>query len=122
MTITKRLFHTLAVLSLFMHVTAHLSPVLAELNDNFQITICSADTIRTISIDENGNEIPAPPTMRMHDCAFCAATDFTATKTQNRAIYPAHSNHLAYKEPGKFFHTVPAWNDDHPARAPPQQS
>ena len=78
MNTAKRLFHTLAILALCMQLTAHLSPVLAEINGDWQITICSGDSFKTITIDENGEEKPANPNMRMHDCAFCSAAHFTA--------------------------------------------
>ena len=78
MNTAKRLFHLLAILALCMQLTAHLSPVLAEINGNWQITICSGDSFKTITIDKNGEETPAAPNMRMHDCAFCAAANFTA--------------------------------------------
>ena len=79
----KTTFQILAVLSLFMHIAAQLSPLWASESAGFQIQICSGNTFQTITIDENGNEIPAKPTIRMHDCAFCAASLFTATPAQN---------------------------------------
>ncbi len=79
MNAAKRLFHFLAVLSLCMHVMAQLAPLWATESGAFQIQICSGNTYKTISIDENGNEVPEKPTLRTQRCAFCATSTFTAT-------------------------------------------
>lgn len=118
----KTIFYILAVLSLCMQLTAHLSPVLAAINGNWQITICSADSFRTITIDQNGDEIPATPNMRMHDCAFCAATSFTATPVQNNSLFSDTIEHTEYLNDGYEVLYTSKPHRAHQTRGPPIMS
>lgn len=119
----KNIFQILAILSLFMHIMAQLSPIWASESSGLQIQICSGNTFQTITIDENGNEIPAKPSIRMHDCAFCAAVSFTGTIPQENKNITAVG----------LVHTSRVFNHDtfaprlkttraHQTRAPPSVS
>ena len=121
MNAAKRLFHVFALLSLCMQLTAHLSPVFAEINGNWQITICSFDSIRTVTIDENGKEVPQP-NMRMHDCAFCANTDAKAIEPKLNKNALKTIQETQYKEWHKTTAPKLALKKAHNTRAPPHLS
>ncbi len=55
-----------------------LSPLWASSNGAFQITICSGFTFKTITIDENGKQLPDLPKMKMQKCAMCMAAGMSA--------------------------------------------
>lgn len=117
----KHIFHILATLAICMQFMAHLSPVLAKIHGNWQITICAADSIRTITIDENGEEVPQP-NMRMHDCAACNITQLTALTPKAFSTPVLNVQKSQYKVWHQTTAPKIALRTAHQTRAPPHQS
>lgn len=118
----RKFVQILALLAMCMQLTAHLSPVLAKINGNWQITICSADSVRTITIDKNGNEIPTPQ-INKNICAVCAVGNTLATTPDDCNIRPLAA--IRKYRYGKTA-TTPIHNKQNPRshapRAPPSES
>lgn len=64
---------TLTVLALIMHLMVQVTPLWMP-KAGTSIQICSGQDVRTIQIDENGNEIPAAPSIPKEHCSFCLAS------------------------------------------------
>ena len=119
---TRTIFQVLAIFALSLQMLGHLSPVLAEIDDNWQIQICSGPDIRTITIDKDGNQLPETPQMRTHKCAFCTAASASAIITQQYLQQPpvilrdtpVNSDHASIASTPK--------HKTNQTRAPPQTS
>lgn len=88
MCFAKRFFHVFALIAAFMQVSAHLAPVLAEATGAMQITICSGYGSRTITIDQNGQQVPEIPQSLKKNCAVCALTHVAAITPTITRIEP----------------------------------
>ena len=86
MNFAKRFFHFAAILAVFMQLGAHLTPVLAAATGATQITICSGISIRTITIDKRGNEIPPIQNTRTRDCSICSVAKAFALEVHDVRI------------------------------------
>lgn len=71
-----RRLYMFAVLAMLMHFMAQITPLWMPAADGQTIQICTTQGVKTIALDENGNEIPPSPlnpAQASHNCAFCLA-------------------------------------------------
>lgn len=88
MNFAKRFFHVFALIAALMQVSAHMTPVLAEVTGAMQITICSGYGSKVITIDKNGEKVPEAPESLKKNCAVCALTHIAAIKPTIVEIEP----------------------------------
>ena len=119
---TKRFFHFAAILAVLMQLGAHLNPVIAAVTGATQITICSAFSTRTITIDKNGNEVPPIQNIRTRDCSVCAVAKAFALETHAVQITPQPVGLFVHDEAAqdRIYKHIRAKSN--PTRAPPAQS
>ena len=111
------------ILALTMHLMAQITPLWMTKSNGFTIQICAGQDVRTITIDENGNEIPGLPAPKTKNCAFCTAGTHNAD-----LLKPGSSSFitLAYEQIHPFQETALSVKrikaSAHTARGPPQNT
>lgn len=116
---TPRLFQILAILSLCMHLMASITPLWAMESGGLRIQICSGDAWKTITVDENGKQVPDKPQPRKHHCVFCANASLSGVENAPALfIPPPHTKQFHDSHKTSLTDNTPA-KRAHQTRAPP---
>ena len=103
-----------------MHLAVLVKPLWIDaLQEGSTIQICSGADIVTIYLDDEGNQMPAPPAVQTHECAMCAAGSLHAMAGGGEfitAIAFLGHNAISHRHNSLFQSTMRSTNQ---SRAPP---
>jgi len=121
----RKLIALFALLAMGLAFLAQISPLWAKDANGTPILICTAFGYETITIDENGNELPTPTSKAKNHCAIClnsskhayipTATLASDTAPQSKIIK------LRWSSENTYF-TTNSQKSSHAIRAPPKTS